>query len=75
MLSMSRDEFWSLIDACRRQSADIQTFNRVLEAMLDGWDLPRLAAFHKVMWHDIGVYNEDEVWEVLSDAGNVAHPS
>jgi hypothetical protein len=66
MLSMSRDEFWRYIEQCRRQADSMPAFNRVLEAMLDQWELPKLAAFHKVMWRDLGVYHGDDLWAVFA---------
>lgn len=45
-------------------------FNQVLEALLDGWELPQLAAFHKVMWLDIGVYHEEELWKIMYRAAD-----
>jgi hypothetical protein len=65
MISMSQDEFWTYIEQCRRHSNSMRAFNRLLEAMLDTWELPKLAAFHKVMRHDIGVYNGDDLWAVV----------
>jgi hypothetical protein len=69
MLSMSRDEFWSHIEECRQHSDGISSFNRLLEATLDTWPLPKLAAFHKVMWFDLGVYHDDgELWSLMYPA-------
>ena len=65
MLSMSRDEFWMHIEQCRQHSDGMAAFNALLEAMLGAWGLPKLAAFHKVMWVDIGVYNDDDLWAVI----------
>jgi hypothetical protein len=65
MLSMSRDEFWQCVERCRQHSDGMGTFNFVLETMLDAWDLPRLVAFHKIMWHDIGVHHDDALWDVV----------
>jgi hypothetical protein len=62
---MSRDEFWTYIEQCRLHSDDMPSFNRLLEAMLDAWGLPKLAAFHKVMWEDIGVYHGEDLREVV----------
>src|SRR5262249_14254429 len=59
MISMSLDEFWLSIEQCRQHSDSMAAFNGVLEAMLDTWELPKLAAFHKVMWRHLGVYNDD----------------
>ncbi len=68
MISMSRDEFWSFIENCRQHFDNMVTFNRLLEEMLDHWELPKLAAFHKVMWFDIGVYHSDSFWEIMYPA-------
>jgi len=65
MVSMSQDEFWTYIEQCRQHSDSMPALNRLLEAMLDTWELPKLAAFHKVMRHDIGVYNDDDLWSVV----------
>jgi hypothetical protein len=65
MVSMSEDEFWTYVGQCRQHSDSMKAFNRLLEAMLDTWELPKLAAFHKVMWDDIGVYNDDDLWAVV----------
>jgi hypothetical protein len=65
MISMSRDEFWGYIEQCRQHSDGTPAFNRLLESMLDAWELPKLAAFHKVMWEDIGVYNGEELWAIV----------
>ena len=58
MIDMSRDEFWLYIEQCRAHSVGMREFNQLLESMLDSWELPKLAAFHKVMWFDIGVYQD-----------------
>jgi hypothetical protein len=65
MFSMSPNEFWECIEQCRQQSDSMRTFNLVLEATLDTWELPKLAAFHKIMWCDIGVNNDDDLWEIV----------
>jgi hypothetical protein len=65
MVSMSQDEFWTHIEQCRQHADSMPAFNRRLEAILDAWELPKLAAFHKVMWRDIGVYNGDALWAVI----------
>jgi Protein of unknown function (DUF4240) len=70
VIAMSRDEFWSSIELCRQHSDCMPAFNRVLEAMLDHWELPRLAVFHKVMWSDIGVYHDDTFWEIMYRAAD-----
>ncbi len=66
MISMSRDEFWSYIEQCRQHSDGMPAFNRLLELMLDQWALPKVAAFHTVMWFDIGVYHDGgELWDLM----------
>jgi hypothetical protein len=71
MIAMSRDEFWSYIEDCRQHSDGMAAFNSALEAMLHPWELPRLAAFHKVMWFDIGVYHDDgNLWDLMSEAAD-----
>src|SRR5262249_47850920 len=73
MVEMSRDEFWMYIEQCRAQAVGMPEFNRLLEAMLDAWDLPKLAAFHKVMWFDVGVYHDEgerELWDLMYRAAD-----
>jgi len=65
MVSMSRDEFWTYIEQCRQHSDAMPTFNCLLEAMLDAWGLPKLAAFHGVMRRDIGIYHDDDLWAIV----------
>jgi len=48
------------------------TFNSVLEAMLNAWELPKLAAFHKVMWRHLGVYNDDDLWDVTAPLAGIS---
>jgi len=51
----------------------MREFNRGLEALLDAWDLPKLAAFHWAMWSDIGVYREEkerELWDLMYQAAD-----
>src|ERR1043165_9715252 len=72
MVTMSRDEFWMYIEQCRQHSSTMQAFNRVLEEMLDHWELPKLAAFHKVMWDDLGVYNNKELWNIVEPLTGIA---
>ena len=70
---MSRDEFWSHIERCRQHSDGMPAFNRLLDALLDHWPLAKLAAFHKVMWHDVGVYHDEgdrELWGLMSGAAD-----
>jgi hypothetical protein len=72
MILMSQDEFWTYIEQCRPHSNTMAAFNLLLEAMLDSWELSKLAAFHKVMWHEIGIYNDNYLWAVvepLTDIG------
>jgi uncharacterized protein DUF4240 len=63
---MSRDEFWSYIEQCRQHSDGMPAFTALLEKMLDAWELPKLAAFHKVMWSDVGVYHGEDLWDVVA---------
>jgi Protein of unknown function (DUF4240) len=70
MIEMTRDEFWAVVEQCRARAADMREFNRRLEAALDDWELPKLAAFHKAMWFDVGVYHEDEFREVVQRAAD-----
>jgi hypothetical protein len=72
MILMSSDEFWTYIEQCRQHSDGMPAFNRLLETMLDTWPLPKLAAFHKAMWRDIGVNHDDDLWAIvqpLTDIG------
>ena len=73
MIEMSQDEFWMYIEQCRAQAAGMREFNRGLEAMLDAWDLPKLAAFRWAMWSDIGVYHEEkerDLWDLMYQAAD-----
>src|SRR5688572_23300264 len=66
MIAMSLEEFWGYIEQCRQHSDSMPAFNLVLEEMLDHWELPKLAAFHKVMRFDIGVENSEDLWDIVS---------
>jgi hypothetical protein len=66
MVSMSQDEFWTYIEHYGEYSDSIPSFNRLPEAMLDPWELPKLAAFHKLMWRDIGVHNDDDLRGIVA---------
>lgn len=69
MISISRDEFWSYIELCRLHTNNMPAFNRLLETIVDDWKLPKIAAFHKVMWDDIGVYQDGgELWGLMHKA-------
>jgi hypothetical protein len=71
MISMTRDEFWTYIEQCRQHSDNMPAFNRLLEAMLDTWEMPKIAAFHKVMWYDIGVSHDGgELWDIMYQAAD-----
>jgi hypothetical protein len=70
LISMSRDEFWAYIEQCRQHSDGMPAFNRLLEATLDHWGLPKVAAFHKVMWFDIGVCHEGALWGLMYEAAD-----
>lgn len=66
MVEMTRDEFWAHIEQCRTPPCDMPEFNRRLESMLDAWELPKLAAFHRVMWEDVGVWHDEGEGELRS---------
>jgi hypothetical protein len=36
--------------------------------MLDSWALPRVAAFAKIMWFDVDVYDAEELWDLMREA-------
>jgi hypothetical protein len=62
---MSRNEFWSHIEQCRSQADGMPAFNRRLEAILDDWELPKLGAFHKAMWCNIGVQPGEDLLDLM----------
>jgi hypothetical protein len=64
-----RQEFWKYIEQCRTASHSMKEFAQQLESLLDTWEFPALAAFHRIMWSDIGVYHDEgngELSELMS---------
>ncbi len=57
VVKMPHDEFWEVIQSCRAQSADMPSFNRVLEQTLHTFDRDRLVAFHNTLWIHVGIVN------------------
>ncbi|NQT17719.1 MAG: DUF4240 domain-containing protein [Planctomycetes bacterium] len=64
VVKMPHDEFWEVIQSCREQSADMPSFNRVLEQTLHAFDRDRLVAFHNTLWIHVAIVNNNET---LSD--------
>lgn len=60
-----RDDFWTVVEECRRVSADSLAFAEQLPARLADWDFTQLAAFHNTMWYDVGVFHSGALWDVL----------
>jgi Protein of unknown function (DUF4240) len=73
VVEITLDELWEHIEQCHAGAAGMREFSRLLESLLDTWALPKLAAFHWVMWSDIGVYHEErdrELWELMYQAAD-----
>lgn len=62
---LPRDEFWAVVEDCRRRSADSVAFGEVVTATLAGWDFRRMAAFHNTLWYDVGVFHRGRLWDVM----------
>jgi hypothetical protein len=55
---LPRDEFWAVVEDCRRRSIDSRPFAETLSPTRAGWDFPKIAAFHNTLWYDIGVFHK-----------------
>jgi hypothetical protein len=65
VLWLSREEFWAVIDDCRQITSDTHAFAERLPAILLPWDFPKLGAFHNLLWYDIGVFHQGELWDIV----------
>src|SRR5262245_48482544 len=61
------DEFWDVVEACRRGSTGLTSFDEALVSHLVGWDFPRIAGFHNTLWYDVGVFHDTELWAVMRE--------
>jgi hypothetical protein len=58
------EEFWRHIDWCGKRSSDIETFNKVLEDVLQTFAPNQLPAFHDHLWKCMAeVQRCDAIWE------------
>lgn len=62
---MTVDGFWEIVEACRPDGGGMAAFNERLGDRLKRLDLPELASFHRILWHDVGVYNPHALWAVV----------
>jgi hypothetical protein len=62
---LSRDEFWSVIEECRKKSHDVASFADWLVSFLTPWDFQRLGGFYNTMWYDIRVFHRGQLWDVM----------
>jgi hypothetical protein len=63
---MTLDKFWDIIESCRAATGrDMAAFNREIASRLSAWELDELASFYWILWGDVGLYNDHELWHIV----------
>jgi hypothetical protein len=67
---MTKDQFWEIVEDCRRTSSDVFSFHQRLVAYLTECDYPTIVAFGDALSQKTGGYPDSSFRRVLLEAGH-----